>query len=173
MRGGRKGSRKFQNFGKRKVWLSIQQVGESLLEIVFLKSIMENKTPKPKFLTTFSKILHYPTVIDLTWALKARANFVYSNKYKGTPKPFLSGNYRSFYLQHILNPKPRNPLSMNIILKEGRPAFLFKLILKIRFSDALLATEVIFVSIASRTEIKIYFAYNVFSFLLLFNRIVT
>jgi len=41
-------------------------------------------------------------------------------------------------------PKPLAPIN-DQNLKKGRPVFLFKLVFEIRFSDALLATEVFFI----------------------------
>jgi len=46
------------------------------------------------------------------------------------------------FLSPILIPKPLAPIN-DQNLKKGRPIFLFKLVFEIRFSDALLATEVI------------------------------
>ena len=51
------------------------------------------------------------------------------------------GNQWSFCLQYSF--QNLWPPSMIKILKKGRPVFLFKLVFEIRFSDALLATEVI------------------------------
>ena len=47
------------------------------------------------------------------------------------------------FLSPIFVPKPLAPIN-DQNLKKGRPVFLFKLVFEIRFSDALLATEVIF-----------------------------
>ena len=47
------------------------------------------------------------------------------------------------FLSPIFIPKPLAPIN-DQNLKKGRPVFLFKLVFEIRFSDALLATEVIF-----------------------------
>ena len=47
------------------------------------------------------------------------------------------------FLSPIFIPKPLAPINDQNFKKEGRPVFLFKLVFEIRFSDALLATEVI------------------------------
>jgi len=49
------------------------------------------------------------------------------------------------FLSPIFIPKPLAPIN-DQNLKKGRPVFLFKLVFEIRFSDALLATEVIIYS---------------------------
>ena len=46
------------------------------------------------------------------------------------------------FLSPIFIPKPLAPID-DQHLKKGTPVFLFKLVFEIRFSDALLATEVI------------------------------
>ena len=46
------------------------------------------------------------------------------------------------FLSPISNPKPLAPIN-DQNFKKGGPVFLFKLVFEIRFSDALLATEVI------------------------------
>jgi len=48
------------------------------------------------------------------------------------------------FLSPIFIPRPLAPIN-DQNLKKGRPVFLFKLVFEIRFSDALLATEVIFI----------------------------
>ena len=52
------------------------------------------------------------------------------------------------FLSPIFIPKPLAPIN-DQNLKKGRPLFLFKLVFEIRFSDALLATEVILLKSAS------------------------
>ena len=49
------------------------------------------------------------------------------------------------FLSPIFIPKPLAPVN-DQNLKKGRPVFLFKLVFEIRFSDALLETEVIYYS---------------------------
>ena len=73
-------------------------------------------------------------------------NVIFINIYNGH---CMGGHVQClFYFQYLL----RNlwPPSMIIILRESRLVFLFKLIFKIRFSDALLVTEVIYVMIESQ-----------------------
>ena len=56
------------------------------------------------------------------------------------------------FLSTISIPKPLAPIN-DQNLKKGRAVFLFKLVFEIRFSDALLATEVIFIITSLRRSI--------------------
>jgi len=61
------------------------------------------------------------------------------------------------FLSPISIPKALAPIN-DENSKKGRPIFLFKLVFEIRFSDALLATEVIFFSGPSEPETKKIFS---------------
>ena len=79
---------------------------------------MENKTLSFK--------ISYQIIEGFVLQNTARANFLYSNRHKGTPKAYLSGNHQSFHLHHLV----QNLWAPSMIIILG------ELILKIRISDA-------------------------------------
>ena len=126
---------RFENLWKMKTWLpiflkfnrsiicyeklcfldSIGAFGEGLGAITLLRM---------GFYSIFNKFFH--------WILRVLSRVLWAHN------EWSCNNHHLHLVQKLWAP------SMIIILKEGKPMFLFKLVLEIRFSDALLATEVIF-----------------------------